>query len=323
VEPTTAGRVSVGVLVTLGGFLGLREWVAAGLAGAGLAEDEWWATATAAWVTLGLRATAAVAGGLIAGAGRAGGWMSGALAGGVAGGLLLAADMTARPSGPGTVAYLSAAAVAAAGLLAGFIGSLTWPAPIDLPKPHAGSRGSSLLRLAQELDEARKGRPTSWLRIIIGACVAFCGIVGADVLRTGLSASSGGTLHMGSSFHAPIVCLELAAAVVFFGGTAAGASTGAGTRHGLLAGFAAAAGAVALTVTNTQSIFPAVEGFFWVIGVPTENIRHTTSLAELFVAVWAVCAVGGWFGGQLLPPLATPDQLRKIGGGDNAVVQVD
>jgi hypothetical protein len=221
------------------------------------------------------------------------------------------------------VAYLAAAAVAAAGLLAGYVGALTWPAPIELPKPQAGSRGSSLLRLAQELEEARKGRPTSWLRIIIGASVAFSGVVAADVMRNLMTAGSAGALHMGSSFHAPVVCLELAAAVVFFGGAAAGAGTGAGTRHGVLTGLVTGIGTVILTATNTQSIFPAVEGFFWVVNIPTESIRNTASLAELFVAVWGFCALGGWFGGQLLPPLATPDQLRRLGGRDAFIVQID
>jgi hypothetical protein len=173
------------------------------------------------------------------------------------------------------------------------------------------------------LEEARKGRPTSWLRIIIGVSVAFSGVVAADVMRNLMTAGSAGALHMGSSFHAPVVCLELAAAVVFFGGAAAGAGTGAGVRHGVLTGLVTGIGTVILTATNTQSIFPAVEGFFWMVNIPSESVRTTASLAELFVAVWGFCALGGWFGGQLLPPLATPDQLRRLGGRDAFIVQID
>src|SRR5262245_29107742 len=123
VEPTAAGRVAVGVLIALGGFLGLREWLAAGLAASGTAGDEWWATLAAAWATLGLRAAAAFAGGLVAGAGRIDGWMTGGLTGCVAGGLLLAADLTAHPTGAGLVGYLTATAVAVAGLASGALGS--------------------------------------------------------------------------------------------------------------------------------------------------------------------------------------------------------
>src|SRR2546421_532695 len=52
-EPTAAGRVAVGVLVALGGYLGMREWVSAGLVGAGVAGEDWWSTGTALWITLG------------------------------------------------------------------------------------------------------------------------------------------------------------------------------------------------------------------------------------------------------------------------------
>jgi hypothetical protein len=323
VEPTAAGRVAVGVLVALGGYLGLREWLSAGLIGAGIAGEEWWATDTAEWVTLGMRAAAAAVGGMVAGAGRAGGWMTGILTGSVAGGLLLAADVAAHPAGPGPIAYLAAAAAAVAGLVAGTIGTFVWPAPVDLPRSQVGSRGSSLLRLAQEQEEARKGRPTQWLRIVIGVSIAFSGIVAADVLRQGLTQGSAGALHMGSAFQAPIVCLELAAAVIFFGGAAAGASTGAGTRHGLITGLLAAVAAAVITATRHPNIFPAVEGFFWVTNVPTENVRESASLGELFVAVWAVAALGGWFGGQLLPPLASKAQLRRLGSGEHPIVQID
>lgn len=322
-EPTAAGRVAVGVLVALGGYLGLREWVAAGLKGASLAGDEWWATETASWVLLVMRAMAAAVGGLIAGAGRAGGWMTGILAGGVAGGLLLAADVAAHPAGPGPIAYLAAVAASIAGLVAGTLGTAFWPAPIDLPKSRSGSRGSSLLRLAQEQEEARKGRPTQWLRIVIGTSIAFSGIVAADVIRTGLTKGSAGALNMGSSFHAPIVCLELAAAVIFFGGATAGASTGAGTRHGLIAGIFTAIAIVVITVTRDPNVFPAVEGYFWVAGIPNENARDAKTLTELLLAVWAVSTLGGWFGGQLLPPLASKAQLRKLSNIDHAIVQID
>ncbi len=322
-EPTAAGRVAVGVLVALGGYLGLREWVVAGLLGAEIAGEEWWSTDTAAWVMLGMRVAAAVVGGVVAGAGRIGGWMTGILAGGVSGGLLLAADVTAHPAGPGPVAYLAALGTVLAGLVAGTFGAIIWPAPVDLPKSRVGSRGSSLLRLAQEQEDARKGRPTQWLRIIIGMSIAFSGIVAADVVRAGLTKGSGGALHMGSVFHAPIVCVELATALIFFGGATAGASTGAGVRHGLIAGLLAAVAIVVLTATRDPDIFPAVEGFFWVTNIPNENIRETGSLAELLVAIWGVCTLGGWFGGQILPPLATKAQLTRLGSLDAHVVQID
>jgi hypothetical protein len=322
-EPTAAGRVAVGVLVALGGYLGLREWVGAGLLGAGIAGDEWWETETAAWVTLGLRAASAIVGGLVAGAGRVGGWMTGTLAGCVAGGLLLSADVAAHPAGPGPIAYLGALAAAVAGLVAGTLGTFLWPSPVELPRATSGSRGSSLLRLAREQEEARKGRPTQWLRIVIGVSIAFSGIVAADVVRTGLSKGSIGNLHMGSAFHAPVVCLELAAAVIFFGGATAGASTGAGVRHGVIAGLLAGIAAVAITATRHPNVFPAVEGYFWLSNIPNENIRDTAALLELLIAVWVVTVIGGWFGGQLLPPLASKAQLRRLGSGEHPVVRID
>jgi hypothetical protein len=294
----------------------------AGLAGAQIVGDGWWSTETAGWVTLGMRAAAAAAGGLVAGAGRASGWMTGLLSATIAGGLLLATDVAAHPAGPGPVAYLAVLATAIAGLIAGTLGTVIWPVPVEMPMSRTGSRGSSLLRLAQEQEDARKGRPTQWLRVFIGVSIAFSGVVAADVMRTGLTKGSAGALHMGSAFHAPIICLELAAAAIFFAGATAGASTGAGIRHGLLAGFFAAVAVVALTVLRSPFLFPAVEGYYWVANVPNENVRDTGALAELLVSVWAICTLGGWFGGQLLPPLASKAQLQRLGS-NNAVVQVD
>src|SRR5437016_1584590 len=51
-EPTAAGRVLVGVLVALGGYVGLREWAAAWLAATGADGGDWWTGDTGGWATI-------------------------------------------------------------------------------------------------------------------------------------------------------------------------------------------------------------------------------------------------------------------------------
>jgi hypothetical protein len=114
---------------------------------------------------------------------------------------------------------------------------------------------------------------------------------------------------MGGPAQAPLVDLQLAAIGVIMAGAFAGACTGAGLRHGVIAGFLGALAVLGLASAGIDPISPVIDGLFWVFQVPPEESGGTQGMLTVAGAVFLACATAGWFGGQLMPPLA-PSWMR-------------
>ena len=309
IRPTALARATVGVVVAMGLYVGLREWAAAAaaLAGGSLADGEDGALA----VVVALRAAGVLAGGLVAGAGRPQGLATGALAGLVCGGLFLFGDVTAGATAGardlGVVLGLAALAAAA-----GSLGGRVWPPAADLPDPLPDPRGSSLARLADEEKEAKRGRPTLWPQVLIGVSLIVAGVASADQARAALKAGTNGVLNVGGPAQAPVVDVELAALAVVAAGLIAGANTGAGLRHGLLVGAFGGLGVVLGAGRGGESFYLVTEGLHAVLGVPMAETPGRDALLLLFAAVFVGGSFGGWLGGQMFPPLVKRKRLRAI-----------
>ncbi len=302
-RPTAGSRIAVGCVLAIGLYLGLREW-----AGAAFPDDGWWASTAGVAVTVCLRALGVLVGGLLAGAGRERGVTTGSAVGLVCGGLYLIAD------GVTGADLLAADGVVWAGLAVlaaavGLIGSRVWPPPVDLPDHVPVQRSSSLVRLAEEGKKARAPRPTAWARVLLGVVLAVSGVATADTARSGLKKASAGMLNLGGPAHAPLVDLQLAALAIGLAGAVAGANTGAGLRHGLIVGLLAGGGVVGLAAAGMETVYPVTEGLLRMLGLPATDLAGGPAMIAVMLAVAGGCAAGGWFGGQLLPPLA-PSWMR-------------
>ena len=302
---SAASRVLAGGAVALGLVTGLKELVS-GVQSVVGESDEWWGTETALGVSLSIRAVAAVAGGLLAGAGRTSGGLSGMMAGVSAAGLLLSIQAFG-PNGKVTPeSILALAIMSCVALIAGAIGGKVWPPRSELPKATLASRGSSILEKAKDLqedDDAQKVRPTQWVRVLLGVSIAICGFVAAESIRTVLVKGSDGALDLGGSRNLPFTCMEIAGIVALLGGMAAGGSTGIGFRQGVYTGIIAGTVAASLFSMKGPDKFPATAGVMEMLNWSPEKTPKVRAIGTVFGAMFVVCAAGAIFGGLLFPPI--------------------
>jgi hypothetical protein len=197
---------------------------------------------------------------------------------------------------------------------AGAVGARVWPPEALLPQvaPAKGSsRGSSLIVLAEESVAARAPRPTAWVRVLVGAAVAAAGLLASEEIRFALARGSFGLLHTAAANRGPVVGFQIAVFLLGLGGVFAGATTGAGFRHGVFAGLLAAVAVYVAAANRPDAPYPAVEGYFVTFERSPEPIANAGAAAEVVGLVIGLCAAGGWLGGQLFPPLAPPAMRKR------------
>ena len=304
VRTTPAGRITLGCALALGLFLGLREW--------GLAvfpDTGWWDSAAGIALTVILRAVGVAVGGLLAGSGRNPGMTTGAAIGLACGGVYMLAD-AATGSGALVVDGVVWAALAMAAAVAGAVGGRMWPPPAELPDPEPAGAGSSLAALVEDTVRANGARPTAWGRVGLALVLLVAAVAGADATRQLLKKGSAGLLEMGGPVQAPLVDLQLATIGVILAGAFAGSSTGAGLRHGVITG---TLGALAvLGLRSLESVAAVVEGILWMFDLPTDGSAGGPGTLAVAGTVFVTVAMAGWFGGQLMPVLASKAQQAKL-----------
>ncbi len=189
---------------------------------------------------------------------------------------------TAFPLVPGTASgnlasFCLPLIQAAVGLFGGWLGSLIWlPAPEIVTIP---------VRKAQAWVRPLLKGPILWTRVAIGAAITIAGAISAGALFDAMLEAGHGRLATSSYLQDRIFTWEIKILLLLLGGAIAGANTMNGFKQGLVVGVASAL-ALALLPRYSASI---LEGLI------------------LFVATVSFCTLGGWFGGQLLPPI-----LRRL-----------
>lgn len=277
------GRVVVGVLLAQGLFHAAR-YFATGILLATLTPDgvEAFHTSLAGvafWQAL--QGLALLAGAALAGSTDGLGFFHGLLVG-VANGVICAAFPLVPGTASGDLAVFGQPLIqAAVGVVGGWLGSLVWrPAPDVLPNRDAGQGRRSRTPLRKLLHG-----PIQWWRVSVGALVAVVGAVSAGALFDGMLEASRGRLATESYLQDRIITWEIKILLLLFGGAVAGANTPNGFKQGLVVG---------LMASLALALLP----------------RYNSSVQEgaiLFFVTVALCTTGGWFGGQLLPPL-----LRRV-----------
>lgn len=305
VSTSAAGRVLAGTAVTFGLVMGFREIVAGILAMVG-ESDQWWLSESAIVTILLVRVFAATGGGLLAAAGRENYIMMGFLSGAVSAAIFFGIQIFE----PG--AKVTASSVFAAGITilistgAGAIGGRIWPPRSELPRAALTSKGSSILEKAQDIQQeenAKKIRPNQWIRVCLGVSLTVCGFVGAEGLRTVLVRGGEGIIDLGGTRNVPFSCLEIAAVVAVLGGIAAGASTGAGFRHGVFVGLIAGAITAGIYGLRGPQKLPAAVGILEVLDWSPEKTPPVRTMGSIFGTYFTLGSLGGLFGGILFPPI--------------------
>jgi hypothetical protein len=217
------------------------------------------------------------------------------------------AELLAGAPAQDLVLYVQPLVLVAAGACAGVAAARVWGAVpvLDLPVTDRGRLSSSRFALD---DEGETRRPTSWLRVLVGASLMVLAIVAADKERRGALKYSGGLLHVTSVGQGRFLTWQLAVLGGLAGGAAAGAGTGAGIRHGVLAGVASGAGVLALSAPAGEPLGPIA---YW-LGQLSLNGLPPNEPAVVIAAAGGMLILGilgGWLGGNLFLPVA-PAEAR-------------
>lgn len=307
--PTALGRIMMGTVLALGLYLGVRKLLTASiLVALQVGAGEWWLSLQGLTVIYSVQVVAVLFGALVAAAGRPYGYSLGFISGGLCGGLFLGFELLAGAPAQTLVLYLQPPVLALLGLVGGAVGSRLWqPAAIlNIPLP-SGSKLSSL-QLGDDLAEEQP-RPTWWVRVIAGAAIIVTGAAFADEARSFLQRNSGGLLHVESLGQSEYITWQFATLIAICGGVFAAAGTGAGMRHGMLAGMLGAAGIVAACNTQGEAL-PPVYYFLARTSLDHLPLMSPTVLGSIGLAVVSMGLLGGWLGGTLFPTMA-PAYMRK------------
>ncbi|QDU18223.1 hypothetical protein [Urbifossiella limnaea] len=307
-RPTAAGRLVVGTVAALGAYLALRKFLTGWAAATAADADGWWATDDALVAVLVLQAVSAVFGSLLAGAGRSGGLWLGCVVGGTTGGLFLAAEVAGGAPPGYLVLLVQPAVLAVLGGVAGALGGRVWAGVPELDMPTPAVRRSSSINLGEVVAKPQ-GRPTVWWKVLAGGAVVVVGVGFADPARRLVERNSKGALRTASMGQARFLSAQLATLAVLGGAALAAAGTGAGVRHGILAGVFGAAGVAGLTLA--QGALPAPAGYLAEhMNLDAADGNNPLVLGAVGFGLVVAGVVGGWLGGTLFLPLAPPNMRR-------------
>ncbi len=304
IRPAFLSRITLGIIATLGLLVAFGELTSAIMG----------STPADAGVVLGLRFLAMFGGGLLCGAGRTNSDGPSILVGIAVGMLLIANDFDA--SAEPNIAWF---AVQAIGLMliawvAAWIGTIVWPAAPELldALPNPNLHSSNLAKLSGlKITHPRDSiPPTAWLRVVVGSLIAFAGIAASDEIRNLMFRASSGAFQTGGLSRSGIVGVQIAGILLFLGGAAAGATTGSGLRHGLLAGVLASLDLFVASAGRGEQPYPALEGFYRILGITTAPLSDWNNSMPVAIAILTFTSFGGWLGGQFFLKLA-PKMMRN------------
>jgi hypothetical protein len=290
-QQTPWGKIIVGLILAQGLRFGLQHLLTAGFLASGDDTDVWH-TLWGIVLHHAVYAVSLIIGGALAGAGQRGGIVYGALIGLVSGIISLALQHQSGEPFSSVLVYAEPVIHLAIGALGGALGMLIWrpipripelegntPTPMPLP-----TFGISLNKLFSG--------PVYFGRVCAGAFVIVVGVVWSKAIMEFLLRASSGTLTISSQLQAELVSMEIAALVALIGSSFAGATTRNGFKQGFCVGLAAS---------------------MIVLGIQISGPKFTVeSGVAMMSGIIVVSLVGGWFGGQLFPPLDPSKRKRRF-----------
>jgi hypothetical protein len=301
-EPTPDtlwGRLVVGLVLAQGLYYCGRQLCNAAFLAAG--EPEWWADARGLAILQALQAAGLLVGGAIAGAGQAKSTLVGTLLGLFNAGLLLLVQWVVELPSTDLQLYGLPVFHAAVGALGGAIGKRVWKPlqavpnfglalPLPPPPPPAPA--------------VDPGPPWAWGRIAIGATVAVAGALGSDYIRTGFSIATSGRMAMSAGIQTEFLTWQISVLAVVAGAGLAGAGTGRGFSQGLVVGLVTCMALGGSYLGRGLEVLPGQEAVCDLLSLPVQRGRLAPQMVSfLFTETIIVGALGGWLGGQLLPPI--------------------
>lgn len=285
---TFLGRLLIGLVLAQGLYFGLRHL----LTGLLLAThgEEWLGNYLASLpgmlVLEALHLVPLLLGAMLAAAAQRQAFILGSLLGLINSALCMAVQIYLKQTANSLSWYGQPLLQAGCGCLGAWIGSFIWK-PLTLPTlPGETARKPGVARKAQPL----LAGPIGWFRVALGVLLALAGNFWAEMLFQTVLTASAGKLETTSYLQDKIFTWEIRALAVLFGAAVAGSTSRNGFKQGLVAG---------LILSLILVVVPAYHS--------TLLVAFLTVFSTLMLSI-----AGGYFGGQLLPPVVP---RRKVTSG--------
>jgi hypothetical protein len=304
--PSFWARLFIGLVLAQGLYYGLRQVVNAYLLAVG--DPAAFFASFPGLITIQvLQGVALLTGALFAGAGQQRGSVAGAVLGIWNAALILVAQTVFVQRVNDLTLYGVPVLHAFLGALGGGVGSLIWKPLPELPgftpAPETGLKITA---------PTEKVVPFAWGRILTGVAVAVGGTLWAHTIRNFVTDASLGALRTDSYLQAQFITWEISTMAVLVGAALAGCTTANGTKQGAAVGLLAGAGIIAVHIALGRNTYPAQEFLLEQLGAGRIAGKMTPQLAAvLMVNTFLLSLVGGWFGGQLMPPAGPPKQRLR------------
>jgi hypothetical protein len=286
------GKFVVGLILAQGLYYGLHNLALAGLALRNGESVTVWQTLGGLLLSHGLQALGLLIGGGLCGAGQRHGAIYGCLLG-LANGLTTLIvqrhDLEATASLPVLVVALPPLHMVL-GALGGLLGALIWaPTPL-LPQLEVAPRVPAAASVSLFSPQLFSGPMHLW-RICGGIVVVVIGVGWSNAILQSVVDMSGGHLNVSSHLQAKLVGWEIAALAALLGAGFAGATTLNGFKQGFFVGLGASIVVAMIQMANPKGV---VETMLMTVG-----------------CILLLTVAGGWFGGQLFPPILRSRRPRR------------
>lgn len=323
-QQTAWGKTLIGLLLAQGLYYGLLMLVrtVASAMGEEASSQEWMGSFNGLLLIQVLQLVSLLAGGMVAGAGQRRGVLYGAIVGMYNGVLFLAVyvlvlGQTLRPEALVMLPILQIAF----GTAGGFIGNTIWK-PIQqlttLSPVEEGGVGALGPRAPADITVpppklprvSPLAGPINWVGVAGGTLLAVLGTIGArsvfNIIMAGTDAPP-----LDTQRQAQFLTWEISVLALLIGGAFAGSNSSNGFKQGLLVGSIASFLLVIIYLwkgDNNATDTPTwVFSFFGFKGsAMVERIVFTV------LSVMPLGIAGGWFGGQLLPPVILPPRQKRM-----------
>jgi hypothetical protein len=291
-QHTQWGRLVIGLLLAEGLFFGLRHLLTGVIVlvnGPGSAQ-EILATLPAMIGVQAIQVVALLLGAMLAGAGKRGGSMLGLMMGVVAGVIAIVAQQW-QPTASNwwLPIYCQPLVQGTIGFIGGFVGSTIW-------RPLAVVLSAEDATIKRKVDFVPPtpmfAGPIHWFRILIGSGFAVAGWLSATYLLDRALLASNDALSTEGVMQEQIVVWEIKALAMLLGAALAGTCTMNGFKQGLFVGVLTGC------ILNAVLAYRGMQ--FDVVGL--------TMLSTMSLSI-----SGGWFGGQLFPPVSPFARQRGMG----------
>jgi hypothetical protein len=294
-QQTSWGRIAGALLLAQGLAYGAQHFFSAGFLVGDDTDLSVWGTTTGLVLLFVIHAVSLLIGTAVGGAGQPRGILYGSLIGLIDRAVFLVVQSHDIANLSLAVVYGQFALFAILGALGGWLGMLIWkPMPVlplggRIEKPNKASFDLNAFALGQYF----RGQ-LSIPRILLGTVVVVLGVLWAKPILHFIVEVSDGTLTIDTHVQEWLLLMEIASLATLAGAALAGATTQNGLKQGLFVGIAAA-----VIIAGIQ------------LGIGNLDVE-----AILLNIVGTLCLtmLGGWFGGELFPPVAYGRRRRSIRG---------